>query len=343
MAEKDRLTPQQIAAFQSAWKEGGGSPAAVARVLQWSLRRVYSVRAKCAREGVVLTTTNTSHTGDARHGWQDEAPKWPKRREISVRGRSIVVGSDAHFWPGLITTAWRAFREVSRLVDPEYQILNGDTLDGARISRHDPIAWETTPELADEIECVIERLKEAQASAPNAQRLWTCGNHDTRFERYLSKNAPQMRNVKGSCLQDHTGWPVSWSIMVNKDVCPVMVKHAFRGGIHAVYNNTLHAGISIVTGHLHAQLVRPFTDYRGTRYGVDAGTLADLGGPQFGYTMDAPTNWRSGFAVLTFDEDGVLLPPELCEVQTRPNGRQRAVFRGQVVAEGESWREDVAA
>ena len=326
------------------WKEEGGVPVAVARRLGKSPSDVQRTRAKCAEHGIVLMTThNPKGRGGARYGWQDEAPKWPKRREIEVRGRSIVIGSDAHFWPGLITTAWRAYCAVSSMVDAAYQILNGDTLDGATISRHDPIAWEVTPKLGDELACVLERIAEAKAAAPGATRLWTCGNHDTRFERYLARNVPQFRDVKGSCLQDHTGWPVSWSILINKDVCPVMVKHAFRGGAHAVYNNTLHAGISIVTGHLHAQLVRPFTDYRGTRYGVDAGTLADLGGPQFTYTMDNPTNWRSGFAVLTFDDDGILMPPELCEVQTRPDGRQRAVFRGKVVAEGEAWREDVAA
>lgn len=339
-----RLTESDFENLARLWDEEGGCPTAVAKRLGIPAASVHRLRAKAAKVGIILTTApRPDGQGGRRFGWQDEAPKWPKRREIEVRGRSIIVGSDAHFWPGLITTAWRAYCAVSAQIDPAYQILNGDTLDGAEISRHDPIAWDVTPKLSDELDCVLERIAEARAAAPGASRLWTCGNHDTRYERYLAKNVPKFRGIKGSCLQDHTGWPVSWSIMVNKDVCPVMVKHAFRGGAHAVYNNTLHAGVSIVTGHLHAQLVRPFTDYRGTRYGVDAGTLADVGGPQFTYTMDAPVNWRSGFAVLTFDEDGVLLPPELCEVQTRPGGRQRAVFRGKVVAEGEAWREDVAA
>lgn len=342
MADHDSLTETEIDAFARAWREGGGSPKLVAKILGWGERRVYRVRSICSKRGVVLATRYTSHPGDQRFGWQDESPKWPKRREIEVRGRSILIGSDAHFWPGLITTAWRAYCAVSAAVDPEYQILNGDTLDGATISRHDPIAWEVTPKLAEELECVLERMKEAKDSAPNAKRLWTCGNHDTRFERYLAKNVPQFRSIKGSCLSDHTGWPVSWSILINKDTCPVMVKHAFRGGIHAVYNNTLHAGISIVTGHLHAQLVRPFTDYRGTRYGVDAGTLADINAPSFGYCMDAPVNWRSGFVVLTFDDDGILMPPELCEVQTLGRA-QRAIFRGKIVATGEAYQEDVAA
>jgi hypothetical protein len=66
----------------------------------------------------------------------------------------------------------------------------------------------------------------------------------------------------------------------------------------------------MVTGHLHSSKVTPYTDYNGTRYGVDTGCLADPYGPQFEYTEDNPRNWRSGFAVLRFHE-GKLLQPQL--------------------------------
>lgn len=334
---------EDIKRLERAWHENGGSPQAVSEATGIPVRNIYRIRAKAAKAGVILKTTITN-TGSGHFGWQEEGPKWPKRREIEVRGRSIIVGSDAHFWPGLISTAWKAYCAVAKEINPSHVILNGDTLDGARITRHDPIVWESQPELAEEIECLKERLDEAKKAAPRAERLKTAGNHDTRYERYLAKHAPAMRNVKGTCLQDHIGWLWSWSILINKNSPnPLMVKHAFRGGIHAVYNNVVQAGISICTGHLHAQAIRAFTDYRGTRYGVDAGTLADINGPQFFYTMDNPVNWRSGFAVFTFDKDGVLLPPEVCEVQTLPNGQQRAIFRGEIVAKGESYREDIAA
>lgn len=320
-------------AFIRAWEETGGSPRAVAQRLGVTERNVYNMRERMADDGLILQSGALTK-GDNKHGWKSQAPKWPKRREITIKDRCILVGSDAHFWPGVVTTAWKAFCKLGRSLEPEYVILNGDTLDGAGISRHDPIAWEVKPDLADELEAVSDRLDEIQKAAPNSKRLWTCGNHDTRFERHLASRTPNMRDVRGSCLQDHfPGWPMSWSIMVNEQVCPLMIKHAFRGGAHAIYNNTLHAGISICTGHLHAQLVRPFSDYRGTRYGIDSGTLADVGGPQFEYVLDNPLNWRSGFAVLSFDKKGYLLPPELVEVQTLGK-EQRAYFRGKVIAEG---------
>jgi hypothetical protein len=56
--------------------------------------------------------------------------------------------------------------------------------------------------------------------------------------------------------------------------------------------------------------VTAWADYRGRRYGVDSGTLAEVGGPQFNYTEAGPANSASGFAVLSF-RDGRLLQPEL--------------------------------
>ncbi len=327
-----QIDPARRERFIRAWGEAGGSPLAVARALKVSERSVYSMRERLADDGVILTTTEARKGVD--HGWKARPPKWPKRREITAKDRCILVGSDAHFWPGIVTTAWRAFCAVAKQLDPQYVVLNGDTLDGASISRHDPIAWEVKPSLKEELEAVQDRLAEIQKAAPNAKKLWTCGNHDTRYERKLASKVPEFEGVNGTCLQDHIpGWLVSWSLMVNEDFAPVMIKHAIAGGIHAVYNNTLRGGISVVTGHLHKQLCRPFTDYRGTRYGVDAGTLADIDGPQFGYTLDDPVDWRSGFVVLTFDKKGRLQPPELCEVQTHGKD-QAAFFRGKVIAEG---------
>jgi hypothetical protein len=111
--------------------------------------------------------------------------------------------------------------------------------------------------------------------------------------------------------------------MVNEHT---MIKHRYHNGIHAIYNNTLKAGTSVVTGHLHSLKVTPWSDYNGTRYGVDTGTMANLDDPAFDYAEDNPKNWRSGFAVLTFWE-GKLMPPELCEVISEG----LVYFRGQVI------------
>jgi hypothetical protein len=106
----------------------------------------------------------------------------------------------------------------------------------------------------------------------------------------------------------------------------VVVKHRFKGGVHATHNNTVGAGKTIVTGHLHSLKVTPYADYNGNRFGVDTGTLAEINGPQFDYSEENPQNHRSGFAVLTL-ADGQLLWPEL--VHKWSEGKVE--FRGEII------------
>jgi hypothetical protein len=69
------------------------------------------------------------------------------------------------------------------------------------------------------------------------------------------------------------------------------------------------AGKTMVTGHLHSQKVTPYTDYNGTRYGIDTGCVAETDHKAFtDYSEDNPKNWISGFAVLKFKDDRMLYP-----------------------------------
>lgn len=320
------------ARFIETWKRCGGSPVRVAEALGIAQQNVYGMRARLARDGVFLTTIRADGRTD--NSPYSEAFAYNPRADETVKGASVIVFGDAHYWPGSTPLAHEAMLRVIKEVKPALIIANGDIFDGAKVSRHEPLGWQKLPSVVEELDAVKTRLGEIERAAPKARKRYTVGNHCSRFDRRLAENVDQFDGVKGFRLQDHiAAWPMSYSVMLNEEAGhPVMVKHVFRGGIHAVYNNTLHAGISIVTGHLHAQLCRPFTDYRGTRYGVDHGCLADVDHASFSYTMDGPVNWRSGFACLTFDEKGRLLPPELAEVQCYPDHR-RVVFRGRVIAE----------
>lgn len=236
----------------------------------------------------------------------------PQRIVLKVKDGCILIGSDAHYWPGRISTAHRAFVKFAKDHKPHAVIVNGDVFDGARASRHPPIGWENRPKLIDEIEECKARLEEIASAAPKAQLIWTLGNHDARFETRLAMVAPEYANIHGVHLRDHfPDWAPAWSCWINDDV---VVKHRFKGGIHATHNNTMWAGRTVVTGHLHSQKVTPFTDYNGDRWGVDAGTLADIfGAHATDYTEDSPRNWRSGFCLLTF-AGNKLLQPELVRV-----------------------------
>jgi len=170
-------------------------------------------------------------------------------------------------------------------------VMNGDVFDGASISRHPPSGWGSTPSVKQELEACQDRLEEIQKAAKGAALHWTWGNHDMRFNaRLAAQVGDTWRGVEGMNLTDHFPlWRFSTSIMVNDNT---MIKHRYHNGIHAVYNNALKSGASIVTGHLHSLKVTPWTDYNGTRYGVDTGSLADVNGDQFEYAEDNPKNHR---------------------------------------------------
>ena len=249
------------------------------------------------------------------------------RVNVEIDNGTIMVASDCHYWPGIISTAHRAFVLFAKELKSEMIVMNGDVFDGASISRHPPSGmWEATPTVKQELEACQERLSEIEAASLNSKLHWTWGNHDQRFNARLAAQVGDgFKGIVGMNLTDHfPRWRFSTSIMVNGSC---MIKHRYHNGIHAIYNNTLKSGASIVTGHLHSLKVTPWTDYTGTRYGVDTGSLADVNGQQFSYSEDNPKNHRSGFAVLTFYK-GKLLPPELCEVLDEDAGL--IYFRGNV-------------
>lgn len=287
-------------------------------------RNVHARRRRLEKmRGITLESPNvTSQALRQKHPW---------RLEWSIENGTVLVGSDAHYWPGNISTAHRAFvKACSDLPDVAAVIMNGDVFDGSSISRHPPIGWESRPSVIQEIEACQERLGEILQALSKQRgkvlRSWPLGNHDSRFETRIATLAPEFAKVHGVHLRDHfTDWEPCWSTWINDDV---VVKHRYKGGIHATHNNTVNAGKTMVTGHLHSLKVTPFGDYNGDRWGVDTGTLAQVRGPQFtGYIEDNPVNWRAGFAVLTFHK-GRLLWPELVHVIDEEAGL--VSFRGKV-------------
>jgi hypothetical protein len=254
----------------------------------------------------------------------------PERINLGIENGTVIVFSDAHFWPGIKTTAYKGLIwAIQNLENIKAVVNNGDAFDGASISRFPRIGWDSTPSLIGELKACEIALGEIEDEAKKVNHkmklIWPLGNHDARFENRLAANAPQYEYIKGFSLKDHfPAWQPCWSTWLTQDV---IVKHRWKGGVHATHNNTVNSGVTMITGHLHSLKVTPFDDYNGTRYGVDTGTLADPYGPQFeNYLENSPTNWRSGFVVLTFYQ-GQLLWPEVVKVVDKTH----VEFRGKVI------------
>lgn len=317
--------------FIALWNRHGGSATEVAKALDTNVRVIGGRRRRIEeRLGIVLSSTH-ERSPDA--GMITSLPRQGIRALANVKG-TVIVFSDAHYWPGLVSVAHKALLKLCKELQPTMIVANGDLMDGARLCRQDPVGWDksSAPTVKEEIETVQERMTEvALAAGRRCQRVRTIGNHDIRLERYLAMNAGEMEGLPATTLEWFIPeWETTWSLMLNGDVRggETMIKHRQANGIHAAYNNTLKAGRTMVTGHLHRLCVTPWGDYGGRRWGVDGGTLSDVG-PEvqaFAYAEDNAVPHCSGFAVLTYDKNGLLLPPELVEVI---NGT--AYFRGKGV------------
>jgi hypothetical protein len=309
--------------FIEAWKTYG-SAVAVADHFGIDVRNIHKRRRSIeARNGIQLIGV-AKNSPDAKIVY----PANGVRATTEIDSGVVLVASDCHYWPDLISTAHRAFVKLVKELSPRIVVINGDAFDGASISRHPAGGtWQSLPSVKQELEACQDRLEEIQKAATGAQLHFCWGNHDLRFNARLQQQVGDtFKGVMGMSLQEHFPlWRFSMALMINDHT---MIKHRYHNGVHAIYNNVLKSGSSMVTGHLHSLKITPFTDYRGTRYGVDTGTLSPVDADAFTYSEGNPANHRSGFAILTFHE-GRLMPPELCEVVSEEEGL--VYFRGQVI------------
>lgn len=312
--------------FISLWRDLK-SATAVAKHLRLAITNVHRRRRNMEKKYKIALNSSDSRSQLYEHF--KTSHKTSARYSLGVEDGPVLVFSDAHFWPGIETTAYLGLLWAIRTLKPKAVICNGDAFDGASISRHPRIGYDSKPTVVQELkacEAFLNEIEEvAKKARHNVKLVWTLGNHDARLENRLAAVAPEFQAVKGFSLTDHfPSWKLAWSCWATEDV---IIKHRYKGGVHATHNNAVGGGKSIVTGHLHSLKVTPYSDYNGTRFGVDTGTLAEPDGPQFmDYLEDNPVNWRSGFAVLTFHK-GRLMWPEL--VHRWQDGYVE--FRGQVI------------
>lgn len=264
--------------------------------------------------GTILPPLGAAHHS----GWMIKPDK-PARYEFDHQ-YTVVIFSDAHFWPGQTSKAYWLMLQIIEELSPDLVIDNGDSWDAASISRHDANLWEHKPTLRQELDCVREHLELIQETAgAECDFIKIIGNHDLRWEAILAQKVPHIQDMPSTKVSDlFPNWEHEVSVMLNNHT---WVKHRWHSGMHGAWNNVLKAGVSIVTGHTHRLGIRPFTDMRGTRYGIETGTLAEPWGPQFRYVEQNPRNWQQGFVVLTMDGDTV--HPEVVEVNDG-----KAWFRG---------------
>lgn len=254
---------------------------------------------------------------------------------LPIRDGCAFVVSDQHYYPGMpASRSHRASLILAQQLKPYAIISNGDAIDGASISRWPSssfVEMKGRPAIAAELGETSARLREYERMKHVRFLTWNLGNHDARFETRLAEKVPEYAGVDGFTLKDrYPFWLPAW----RTDFCSspratpaVIVKHRFKGGMHAGQNNVLWSGTSVVTGHDHMLKAYSVTTAHGLQWGIHAGTMAPTDSPHFThYTEDNVVNWQEGFVILHF-RGGRFTGPEL--VHVTPDGR--VLFRGDEV------------
>lgn len=305
----DELLKERIRQYNQL----GGNAAALGRMLGLSPSTVKSQLDTARSKFSELFEYDAGQTHKRLHEWTI-----PQMISHDIGDGIVMVGNDLHIWPGEMPLMWKAFCSVAHKLKPKAIVLNGDMLDGARVSRHGALLGARAPKIDEE----IDALHACLAMLPKSSlRIWTIGNHDQRVNNYLAANAPEMDSYVGRLEDRFAQWEFAYAAMLGD----VEVRHRFRGGIHTGWNNALHAGISIITGHTHQLQVTAVRNRNGSHWGVETGMLGDPRSRAFEYHEGQPSRAHEGFVVLSYD-DGALMPPEFCEMV-----RGRPVFRGKPV------------
>ena len=124
---KAKVSEQQ---FIDAWKRLG-SPELVAKETGTDVRGVYRRRNHIEnKHGIILASREKDQTNRS----AVVLPRKGPRRLLNITG-TFPVYSDAHIWPGDRSVASAALMAMIDEFKPKVIIDNGDSFDGARISR----------------------------------------------------------------------------------------------------------------------------------------------------------------------------------------------------------------
>lgn len=299
--------------FIALWQQTKGSAAAMQKILGIDIRSIY-LRRRVLEKKLGAPLLSHSPASSDKFILGDENT-YIRQNKIDLQDGVIVVFTDAHIFPGVLTTARRALIKLLPSLKPSIVVDNGDSFDGGQISRHSRIGWDRRPTVQEELQANGDFHDEVRRNSKGAKFYWNWGNHDMRYPTRLAAQVPEFMGVAGMRLEDHfPEWKFGVTLTVNpNDPCPLLIKHRYRGGEHADWNNVMRAGIHIGTGHDHQMGARRFMDKRGMRWGMRFGTLSDASLPIFDYQEANPSQQVSGFGVLKY-RAGRLMAPQFCEV-----------------------------
>lgn len=271
----------------------------------------------------------------------DTEPPPPCRAFVDVRPErvspvsagSILLVPDTHV-PYEDAGAWRLLLAVARELKPEVIVVLGDFADCYSVSFHDKSPGRAS-RIVGELGTVAERLRELEAAAPSAKRVYIEGNHENRLARYVARQAAALHGLPGTTLPEildlHArGW--TWvPYHEHYRIGDLSLTHDVgRAGVTAVRQSRLAFGSSLAIGHVHRMAIEHERTVDGHhRVGASFGWLGDIEAVDYRHRSLARREWAHGCGI------GYLDPSGHVHLQAVPFVGGRAWVAGALVGIGE--------
>lgn len=243
-----------------------------------------------------------------------DAPK--PQRDYERNGHTIII-PDVHV-PFHDNGAWEVCLAAIERLKPETVVFIGDFLDCYAITFFDK-SPDRHLSLKDELDEANPEIRRVRDLAPG-RLVFTQGNHEYRFDRYLRKHPElfglvSLRESLFRGVNDIEWVPYQEDITIGKVLYTHEVGHC---GVNAARATLLSCGHNVVFGHTHRGAVVTDGDLTGDRrFALNVGWLGDL--KQIDYMHRAKTkDWTHGFGHIFTDHDTGLVWPSFVPIM---NGR----------------------
>lgn len=227
-----------------------------------------------------------------------------------------LLGSDFHI-PYNDVRATEIFFKIQKWFQPDYIDILGDLDDACPVSRFaegTPVeVSEAAYTYAPLVQDFFKRLRE---NSPEASIHYATGNHEQRYEDYINKKAPALRNlITPEILWKTDTYDIELSYYNNPpyERFPGMFVHhgpyALSKGGESVRKVLDDFNVSCIVGHSHrqAQVARSFPLAGRTLRGIELGHFADVN--SIGMAYDRKHDWQMGGATAHIVDGFVHISP----------------------------------
>jgi len=191
----------------------------------------------------------------------------------------------------------------------------------------DPRIFSTLEQEVAEVNKFMDLI---DATWPTQKKRFIEGNHETRFERYLIKNAPAMFGMTSVehliGIDKRFNWsyhPFGNQQLVQIAGTDLYTKHAPKGSSGSTIMN--YNACNLLFGHVHRMIYETRTTGDGRILRVmSPGWLGNGAHRAFGY-VPGHQNWQTGFARIWVDTESKAWRVEMIEIQNGvcyANGRK---------------------